>query len=350
MKAKRKMRRCAPIALDIFSGCGGLTTGLKNARFKIKAAIEINPAASTVFKLNHPGIEMFMDVRKVKGKDILKKLQLNKGDVDLLAGCPPCQGFSRLRTRNNQKRAFDSRNRLIVDFLRLIKEIKPKTVMLENVPGLLKHWRFNSFRASLKKLDYEIDYKIVNASNYGVPQRRKRLLLMASLLGPIEIPKVVYQRKTVADAIRKLPPPSKSKKPLHKLLQKHSKEVAARIAKIPKNGGSRMDLGLENQLACHTKNRFNGFKDIYGRMRWSDVAPTLTRFCSNPSKGRFLHPRQNRAISPYEAALLQSFPKSYVFPVELGRNAICSMIGEAFPPLMAQRQAEYFYSHIKNHE
>ncbi|MCI0329763.1 MAG: DNA cytosine methyltransferase [candidate division Zixibacteria bacterium] len=338
------------IAVDLFSGCGGLTLGLTKAGFKVRAAVEIDPAASSVFRLNHRRVKMFTDIRKVKGRDILKKLCINKGGVDLLAGCPPCQGFSRLRTKNKNKRAFDSRNRLIVDFLRLVEETKPKTVMLENVPGLLRHWRFNVFKKSLKELGYKLDYKIVNASDYGVPQRRKRLLLMASLLGPVDIPNVVYQRKTVADAIRELPVPSKSRKPLHKLLPKHSKEVTQRIAKVPKNGGSRIDLGLENQLACHTKDQFNGFKDIYGRMKWDDVAPTLTRFCSNPSKGRFLHPKQNRVISPYEAALLQSFPKSYNFPTELGRNAICSMIGEAFPPLMAQRQAKYFYQHIKNHE
>jgi DNA (cytosine-5)-methyltransferase 1 len=123
----------------------------------------------------------------------------------------------------------------------------------------------------------------------------------------------------------------------------------SRIKRIPHDGGSRMALGEADQLECHKRRKNNGFRDIYGRMSWDDVAPTLTRFCCNPSKGRFLHPDQDRAITPYEAALLQTFPRSYKFPVELGRGAICSMIGEAFPPLMGKRQAEYLRKHIESY-
>ncbi|MFW6122259.1 MAG: DNA cytosine methyltransferase [Petrotogales bacterium] len=338
---KRKL-----IALDVFAGCGGLSLGIKKAGFRIGAAIEINPKASFVYGINHPGIPILQDIRDVSGSKLLSIMNITKISLDLFAGCPPCQGFSRLRTKNNHKRAYDPRNGLIMEFLRLIIELKPKTILFENVPNISKHWRFEILRKNLLHQGYYIDYAIVDAADYGVPQRRKRLVLMASHIGPIKIPNVNYGKKCVRSVIGSLPEPTESNNQLHRLLPKHSPIVAARISEIPKNGGNRKDLGINNQLPCHRKENFNGFKDVYGRMKWDDVSPTLTRFCSNPSKGRFLHPDQDRAISPYEAALLQTFPHSYKFPVELGRTAICSMIGEAFPPRMAQIQATYLFNHI----
>ncbi len=333
-------------AIDLFSGCGGLTTGLKTAGFNVLAGVEIDETAQNVYRLNHTNVFLFDDIKKTKSKNIFKSLNIKRGELDLLAGCPPCQGFSKMTTKNKSKPAKDPRNKLIFEFMRLADELFPKTIMIENVPGLKSNWRLTKARKTLEVLGYKTAVEIVDAADYGVPQRRKRMILMGSRLGPISIPLIKENRKNVRDVIGKLPRPEISRIPLHKLLAKHNDEVLKRIRSIPKNGGSRSSLGRDKQLNCHKKLK-SGFRDVYGRMKWDNVAPTITRFCSNPSKGRFLHPSQNRAISPYEAALIQTFPKSYKFSTTLGRTAITSMIGEALPPLMAQKQASFLMTHIK---
>jgi DNA (cytosine-5)-methyltransferase 1 len=335
------------LAIDIFCGCGGLTAGLEAAGFKVIAGAEIDESAKKVYELNHPMVHLFGNVKKLKAGEIFKKLKIVKGELDLLAGCPPCQGFSKMRTKNKAVPARDSRNKLIFEFVRLVRELLPKTVMIENVPGLESDWRLTRTKKMLKCLGYKTAVKVVNAADYGVPQRRKRMILMGSRLGEISIPEVKLRHRTVRQVIGKLPRPSESSIGLHKLLADHNEEVLKRIRLIPKDGGSRSALGDKGQLNCHKK-LGSGFRDVYGRMKWDAVSPTITRFCSNPSKGRFLHPRQNRAISPYEAALIQTFPKRYKFPIDLGRTAITSMIGEALPPLLAKKQSAYLFSHLKS--
>lgn len=340
------MDKVNPTAIDVFSGCGGLTTGLRAAGFQVLAGVEIRPNARLAYGLNHPEAKLFEDVRVLSVDTVMAAVSLRKGELDLLAGCPPCQGFSRMRTKNHAQPADDARNDLIFDFIRLVEGLLPKAIMLENVPGLKEDWRFREAIKRLEKAGYQWACEVVNAADYGVPQRRKRMILMASRLGPIAIPEGSSHHKTVRDAIGDLPTPRKSNKPLHKLLAEHGDEVSKRITQTPKDGGSRSAWGEENQLDCH-KRLNHGFHDVYGRMAWDDVAPTITRSCVNPSKGRFLHPTQNREISLYEAALLQSFPRSYKFPIEQGREAIASMIGEALPPLLAEKQARHVLKHIQ---
>lgn len=334
-------------AIDAFSGCGGLTTGLRAAGFKVLAGIEIDEDAISAYQLNHPRVRVFsQDIRTLSARSLLRTLGIKKGELSLLAGCPPCQGFSRMRTKNKTRPAWDRRNNLIFEFARLVEGLLPQTVMLENVPGLKDNWRLKKVTKQLEALGYQWECKVVDAADYGVPQRRKRMILMASLLGPLSIPEGTGRAKTVRDAIGKIPLPKKSHKPLHKLLAKHNQKVTKRIKSVPKNGGSRSAWGEKNQLKCHK--RLKGFRDVYGRMAWDKVSPTITRFCANPSKGRFIHPRQNREISLYEAALLQSFPRSYKFPLEVGRGGIASMIGEALPPDLAKKQARYLLKHIRS--
>jgi DNA (cytosine-5)-methyltransferase 1 len=151
-------------------------------------------------------------------------------------------------------------------------------------------------------------------------------------------------RKTVRDSIGNLESPSETKDPLHRVHLKNTPRIKQFISKIPVDGGSRMVLGKNAQLQCH-KN-FQGFKDVYGRMRWDDVAPTITGGCCNPSKGRFLHPQENRGITLREAALLQTFPKKYYFPHGAGLTRVARLIGDALPPMFAQRQGQHLMKHI----
>lgn len=336
-----------PKAIDIFSGCGGLTSGLRAAGFQVVAGVEIKPDARLTYGLNHPEAALFEDVRALSADTVLNAVNLKKGELDLLAGCPPCQGFSRMRTKNHAQPAEDARNELIFDFVRLVEGLLPKTIMMENVPGLKEDWRLKEATKRLEALGYRWACEVVNAADYGVPQRRKRMILMASRLGNVSIPEGNSKHKTVKDAIGDLPAPRNSRLPLHKLLAEHGDKVKSRIRETPANGGSRSAWGEENQLDCH-KRLGSGFRDVYGRMAWNDVSPTITRSCVNPSKGRFLHPKQNREISLYEAALLQTFPRSYKFPLSEGREAIASMIGEALPPLLAEKQARYLLKHIQS--
>jgi DNA (cytosine-5)-methyltransferase 1 len=268
---------------------------------------------------------------------ILESLAIEKGELDLLAGCPPCQGFSTTRTLNGHNKVIDDRNDLVFEFLRLVKGLLPRAVMLENVPGLAKDDRIIRFQRSLRGLGYSVDHRVLDVADYGVPQRRHRVVLLAGRSGPIEFAKPARKRRTVRQAIEYLRPAGESGDAVHDLPEKRAKRIRNLIAKVPKDGGSRADLPRRLRLKCHKT--CDGFKDVYGRMAWDDVAPTLTTGCFNPSKGRFLHPEENRTITMREAAILQSFPRRYKFPAKLGKVALATQIGNALPPEFVRRHA-----------
>jgi len=312
--------------------------GLKQAGFKVVGAIDNDPLAVETYEVNHPNVEVWSeDIRRVEVSDVKKKLGLRKRQLDLLAGCPPCQGFSALRTRNGAHHIEDERNDLISDFVRFTRELYPKAVMLENVPGLVKDARFVQLRDDLELMGYHVTYRIADAADYGVPQRRRRLILLASRKSAVTFVEPVTRRRTVRQALASLQRPGSSGDPLHDAPEKRREKTMDLIRRIPKDGGSREALGLEEQLRCHQA--FNGFKDIYGRMKWRDVAPTITSGCTNPSKGRFLHPEKDRAITLREAAKLQGFPKSYVFSLSRGKSGAAALIGNALPPKLVQHHA-----------
>lgn len=319
------------MAVDLFAGCGGLTEGLVNAGFRVAAAVEIDPLAVNVYKMNHPTVAVWQkDIRHLSPGQLLEGLRLNPGEIDLLAGCPPCQGFSTLRTLNGSKEINDPRNDLLLDFQRFVEVLQPRTVMLENVPRLEKDERFTLFCDELETLGYIGDHKILNAADYGVPQRRRRLIYMAGYRVDIPFASKSRKHKKIKDVLSGLPTAGESGDPVHDLPERRSRKVMQIIRHIPKDGGSRIDLPEELQLQCHR--RCDGFKDVYGRMAWNDVAPTITSGCCNPSKGRFLHPIEDRAITLREAALLQGFPAKYKFAPKIGRGALAAMVGNALPP------------------
>jgi DNA (cytosine-5)-methyltransferase 1 len=319
-----------PTAIDLFSGCGGLTLGLRQANFRVVGAVEIDPLAVETYQANHPRVALWSkDIRGLPVSEVMRILKLRRGQLDLLAGCPPCQGFSRMRTRNGQRAMRYPHNELIRDFARFVRKLMPKTVMLENVPGLKGHWRFKKLCRMLRRLKYDVNCDVRNAADFGVAQRRQRLIMVASRVGDISLPRPRKVKKTVRDAILGLPRAGTSGDPIHDFPEYRAPHIRAKIARIPADGGSRTDLPPGDQLPCHR--RCVGFKDVYGRMAWDDVAPTITGGCFNPSKGRFLHPYENRAITMREAALLQGFPAKYSFPIA-GKQAIAQMIGNALPP------------------
>lgn len=333
-----------PVALDLFAGCGGLTLGLKQAGFHVIGAVEINPIAVSTYTENHREVLVWQkDICLLPATEVMRKLHLKRGELDLLAGCPPCQGFSAIRTLNGKYVVNDEQNDLIFEFMRFVRNLRPRAIMLENVPAILKDRRIGVMLEQLQGLGYKCSMDVLNAADYGVPQRRRRFILLAGRHSTIRFGKAARSKPVVRDALAKLGKRS-MRDPLHNYKERRSEEVRRRIKGIPKDGGSRKDLQNTDQLDCHKK--CNGFNDIYGRMRWSDVAPTITTGFYNPSKGRFLHPSRNRAITLREASLLQSFPKSYFFSLARGRTAVAEMIGNALPPEFIRRHAIAVAEHL----
>lgn len=334
--------------------------GFHQAGFSIKVAIDIDEKASKSFKANFPDCKVLpTDISYVSSKDILKAGGFKNGKQVILIACPPCQGFSNARRKS--QRLTDPRNKLIYEFLRIVEEIKPYAFVLENVPGLatgIGKPLFLQILQRLHELSYQTIYDVVNIADYGIPQRRKRLIVIGTSDNKIRLsfpaksnanPSVSSDLppwKTVREAIYELSRIKAGEKdkndPLH-VSANLSKLNLKRIRQTPHDGGDRTSWSEDLVLECHKKTK--GHKDVYGRMKWNSPAPTITGGCTMISKGRFGHPEQNRAISLREAALLQSFPDNYKFIGNFGQ--IAEQIGNAVPPLLARKAAEALHTAIE---
>lgn len=333
--SRRGPERHAPklTAIDLFSGAGGLSQGLTQAGFEVRAAVEFDPVAASSYGMNHTKTTVLVDdIRNVTGPQLLSAARLDRNELALLTGCPPCQGFSTLQTRRLHANDRDPRNELIFEILRLTRSTRPLALIVENVPGLKDNKRFQLFTEGLVKAGYSFAHSVLNAADYGVPQRRKRLVLIAirgATIPPQWAPELKRIR-TVRDAIFGLPKAGASGDLLHDFPEQRSSRIMDRIAATPKDGGSRKDV--PNEMACNCHIKSDGYHDVYGRMSWDSESPTITSGCTNPSKGRFLHPVEDRAITLREAALLQSFPADYQFDTSRGKEHAALQIGNAFPP------------------
>jgi DNA (cytosine-5)-methyltransferase 1 len=340
-------------AVDLFCGAGGLTVGLRRAGFAVLGAIDLDSLAVRAYRANHPGTTVWEgDIRRRDPAEMRSSLGLAPGELDLLAGCPPCQGFSSMRTLNGRRPAADSRNALVAQIGRFAEEFRPRAVMMENVPALARDRRSARLRRVLRKLGYGVVEDTLDAASFGVPQRRRRYIMVALRDGAPRLARPDGRTRTVRDLIASLPPAGSSGDPLHDHGEHRTENVRELIAAIPKDGGSRGDLPDERQLACHR--RTDGFHDVYGRMAWDCAAPTITGGCVNPSKGRFLHPVADRSITLREAALLQTFPPDYRLPLNevagSGKYAIAELIGNALPPEFVYRQARVIASSLRARE
>lgn len=352
--------------IDLFSGCGGSALGFKSAGFTIKAAVEINKTASDTFHSNFPETTIInRDIREVNGKDLMKESGLKPEDSDKLVilACPPCQGFS--SARRNIQRQTDPRNILILEFVRLVKEIKPAAFVMENVPGLARGIGEKVFQEAINQLSnagYTItDPKVLEATDYGIPQKRRRLVIMGTRLKGLKLalPNASHRNpkntelnlpiwRTVRDAISDLPSliaGSKDTKDRLHTSANLSELNLKRLKSTPHNGGDRMSWPDDLILECHKHN--NGHRDVYGRMFWDSPSPTITGGCAMISKGRFGHPEQNRAISLREAARLQTFPDTFKFIGNFGE--IADQIGNAVPSLLAKAIASSLHQSLNGY-
>lgn len=326
-------------AVDMFCGAGGLSVGIARAGFEVLGAVDKSPLAIETYQRNHPNTHVWRtDVHRADPLELARALDLGAGELDLLAGCPPCQGFSSMRTLRQGTNVSDSRNGLVARFGHWVEVLRPRALMMENVPGLAEDRRLKLLLGRLRKAGYDLHHGVIDAAAFNVPQRRRRFVLLGVRGAEVKPSTAVAgPRPTVRLAIGNLPRPEESNDPLHNHGEKRSERIRKLIRSIPADGHGLRTMGKESQLACHV--RVNGFYDVYGRMAWDKPAPTITSGCINPSKGRFLHPEQHRAITLREAALLQDLPADYEVTLERGKYRAADLIGNALPAGFAEWQA-----------
>lgn len=347
-------------AAELFCGGGGLSLGLRDAGVLPIAAVELDNYAADVFAANHPGVQLFRsDVRNISGEQ-LRAASLT-GKIDILAACPPCQGFSTLTTKY---RRTDGRNVLVAEVARIARELEPTALMFENVPGLAGRGKpiLDELIADLELDGYVVNWNVLQVADYGVPQLRRRLVLLAGKGFSIPMPNPTHSQRgkrglprwrTLRDALTIMSEPLPVDMAVasggfaasnwHVVRKLGAANLERLRHAIP--GKGRAALPKHLRPACH-RDSDQGFTNTYGRMDWDQPSSTITAGCLSPSKGRFGHPEELRTVSLREAALLQTFPSSYKF-VGDKIDAACSVVGNALPCLFAQAIANRVATSIR---
>lgn len=344
-------------AIDLFCGIGGVSYGFQKAGIEVKAGIDFDNKCKYAFEANCKSKFIHADISKVKSNDI--EDIFGDSEIKVLVGCAPCQPFSTYNYKIDEKK--DTRWQLLNEFSRLIKDTKPDIVSMENVPNLLKFKKapvFSDFVKELEEYDYHVWYNIVYSPDYGIPQKRKRLVLLASRKGPISLIAPTHKPEeyvSVKDAIgdmEKIESGETSTKDFMHKAPKLSDLNLKRIRQSIPGGSWKRDWDEELKLECHKDSKGSNYTSIYGRMKWNEPSPTMTTFCTGIGNGRFGHPDQDRGISLREAAILQSFPIEYKFTDKkenLKSGQVAKQIGNAVPPKLGEVIAKSIIEHLKNY-
>lgn len=339
--------------VDLFCGAGGLTHGLVLEGIDVVAGIDVDPACKYPFEKNNQGARFLKkDVRELRGEDL--DALYGKSGIRLLAGCAPCQPFSTYAQRYDIKR--DHKWSLLNEFSRLAEESQPDLVTMENVPSLAKNDVFLSFVEKLQRLGYWTNHAIVDCSKYGVPQTRRRLVLLASKHGEFRlIPPTTTEPRTVRQVIGHLPEipagGNWTEDPLH--TASSLSEINLQRIRASKPGGTWRDWPEHLVAACHRAKTGRTYPSVYGRMEWEKPSPTMTTQCHGYGNGRFGHPSQDRAISLREAAILQSFPETYKFSArheDVSFSILARLIGNAVPVELGRAIAKSIKIHLESLE
>ena len=333
------MRNAIVHGIDVYCGAGGLSYGLRKAGIRITAGIDLDPASEFPFTWNNHTRFIKADVRDLSADDLCGLYP--QGSIRLLAGCAPCRPFSPFR--RGMYNSNDKEWGLLKEFGRLATELKPELLTMENVPGLASKPVFRGFVKTLRRLGYDVDYESVYCPRFGVPQQRRRLVLLASLIGPVKVPTGTRSHqtfRTVRDVLGSLPKLKAGKRdPKDRLHWARSvNEINLRRLRSSQPGGTWEDWPQSLRAKCHKKKKGATYRSVYARMVWDEPAPTITTQAYNFGTGRFGHPEQDRSITLREAALLQTFPRRFRFVRP--REKVCfkhvgRLIGNAVPPRLA---------------
>jgi DNA (cytosine-5)-methyltransferase 1 len=333
-------------AVDLFCGIGGLSFGLENAGISVVLGVDIDPVCEHAFVHNLSGAFLEEDVSDLSASEL--NAAYPDGSVRLLAGCAPCQPYS---TYRRATKGMPGRNDwdLVQKFANLVEEVQPELVTMENVPPLADQPVFATLLASLS--GYHVDWDIVEMRRLGLPQTRKRLVLIASRLGPIELTLPEEPPKSVRETIGALPRlragETSRDDPMHRA--SCLSELNLLRIRASKPGGTWRDWPESLRASCHKKSSGETFPSVYGRMQWDEPSPTITTQCFGYGNGRFGHPEQDRAISLREAAMLQGFPKDYEFLPEGGSPSFAAygrLIGNAVPVPLGAAVGRLFVDHV----
>lgn len=322
-------------AVDLFCGAGGLTAGLLKSGINVKAGYDIEIACKYAYEFNNKATFVHKDVAMVTSEEINQ--WYSKGSVRLLAGCAPCQPFSTYNQGKDKDVTQDKKWPLLYHFVRLIKEVQPELVTMENVPDVIKHKVYHDFIKELDELGYEVFAQEVACVEYGVPQKRRRHVVLASKIGHANLIQPTHTEPvSVRDAIFGLEPLEAGQKSETDFLHVSARlsDVNLKRIRASKPGGTWRDWPEDLRADCHKKESGQTYPSVYGRMEWEKPSPTMTTLCYGFGNGRFGHPDQDRAISLREAALLQTFPPNYQFvefPEQINLKRIGRMIGNAVP-------------------
>jgi len=339
-------------AVDLFCGAGGLTHGLLDAGIKVKAGVDLDPVCEYPYEHNNHAEFIKKSVTELAPGEICHFYR--KGCLRLLAGCAPCQTFSTYNLKARSKEDKDKKWFLLLEFARLVREIKPELVTMENVPGLEEQDVFQIFLKTLRNEGYHVSHQVVSCAEYGIPQHRHRLVLLASRLGEIRLltpQEMRARKKTVRQAFRGLPSLRDGEQCQRDPLHQCSKlsELNLRRIRASKPGGTWRDWPKELIAECHKKDTGNTYGSVYGRMEWDQPAPTMTTQFFGFGNGRFGHPEEDRAISLREGAIIQSFPRKYQFakPDEpICQKNIGRLIGNAVPVKLGEVIGRSLVAHI----
>ena len=346
---KEKIKKIESI--DLFCGIGGLTYGLQKSGINVIAGIDNDETCRYAYETNNKLPFINADIVEYSPNDI-KKLY-SKNAVKVLVGCAPCQPFSS-HTFKNKSKVHDNRWDLLTYFGKIIDKTLPEIVSMENVRGIVKTDVFRKFLNVLEKNNYYVDYKVVHIPDYGAPQNRNRLILLASRLEEIKIPEPTHTKDTyitVRNIIKKLQPikvgQTSKNDSLHKA--KNLSETNLHRIKQSKPNGTWHDWDRKLLPACYKKESGQTYTSVYGRMGWDGVSPTITTQFFNYGSGRFGHPTQNRALSLREGALLQTFPEDYDFGEVKNMTTISRHIGNAVPPLLGEVIGKTIKKHLSKY-